>query len=230
MAYRQKKSPNLSVSARRGWCLGFVDDAVSAPARKATAQIAYNTEKANGTTRAGEPPVGLWVPIWFSLSKGPYAGLGHVAWAYNHGNGWIEIHDSETRAGARAVYSNINQVLAWFGNHGIKYLGWSLWVDGAQIIEEYTPPPAPSNGTRKAAKGTARVVVDKLNVRNAPNTGAGIAAQYSRGQTFNYDSYIITNGFVWLSYISYSGARRYVAEGPDNGKATDVYVSGGVSR
>ena len=33
---------------------------------------------------------------------------------------------------------------------------------------------------------------------------------YAPGESFNYDSYIDTNGYRWYSYISYSGQRRYV--------------------
>lgn len=228
MAIRQKTSPNLSVQAVRGWCLKFVDDAVNAPNRQPTAQKSYDIESKNGNIRTGEPPVGLWVPIFFSLTKGAYAGLGHVAWAFNHGNGWIEVHDSETRPGARPVYTNIGQVLAWFGAYAPQYLGWSYWVDGVQVVEDFTPPPS-NNGQRIAHKGTATVLVDALHVRNEPNNDtAVIIATYSKGQVFNYDSYQIADGFVWLSYVSFSGVRRYIAEGPDDGNDSNVWVSGGV--
>lgn len=227
MAFRQKVTPNLGVRAVRGWCLMFVDDAVNAPGRQPTAQKAFETESRNGNLRDGEPPVGLWAPIFFSLTRGPFAGLGHVAWAFNHGNGWIEIQDSETRTGARAVYRNINEVLAWFANHGITYQGWSLWVDGVHVIEEYTPVSS-GDGQRKPAKGTATVLVDALNVRNEPNDESGIVAVYGKGQTFNYDSFVVADGYVWLSYVSFSGVRRYVAEGPNDGNDNNVWVSGGV--
>lgn len=226
MAIRQVTTPRFNVSAIRGWCLKFVDDCVNAPARIATAQASYNREKANGNIRAGDPPVGVWVPIFFALTKGAYAGLGHVAWAYNHGNGWIEVRDSETQAGARAIYSNIGQVLSWFGASGIQYLGWSYWVDGTRAVEDYQLPNAASGSGN--SKGTATVTVDALNVRNSPDDQAAIAATYVKGQKFNYDSYIIADGYVWLSYVSNSGVRRYVAEGPNDGNDNNVWVSGGV--
>lgn len=229
MAYKQLVTPNLGVVATRGWCLKYVDDAVGAQLRQYSAQASYDVEHANGNTRAEEPPVGLWVPIYFSLNKGPYAGLGHVAWAFNHGGGWIEIHDSETRCGARPTYRSITEVLAWFGNYDPRYLGWSVWVDGVQAVEEFTPPPTPDSGL-KPAKGTATVLVDTLNVRNEPSTNSAVVAQYSKGQKFVYDNYCVANGYVWLSYISYSGVRRYVAEGPADNDPNNVYVSGGVSR
>ena len=230
MAIRQKTVPNFGVSAIRGWCLKFVDDTVNAPARKPSAESAYQTELANGNIRGGEPPVGVWVPIFFSLTGGRYAGLGHIALAKNNGNGTIEIRDSETQSGARRIYYSINEVLAWFANHGIIYRGWSYWCDGVKFVEDYTPEPTPANTGLIPAKGTATVAVQALNVRSQPNTASQAVAQYANGQTFNYDSYTIQNGYVWLSYIGQSGQRRYVAEGVFDNNPNNVFVRGGVSR
>lgn len=232
MALRQKTTPNLGVQAKRGWCLMFVDDAVGAPRtnppRTPSAQAAWNVENRNGNTRGGEPPVGVWVPIFFSFNSGQYVGLGHVAWAFNHGNGWIEIHDSETRTGARSVYRNIQEVLSWFGRQSPVYLGWSYWVDGVQAVEEFTPPVTNNTG-RIERKGTATVISNfALPVCNEPTQASPAIALYEKGQSFNYDSYQINDGFVWLSYVSFAGVRRYVAEGPHDGRKDTVWVTGGV--
>ena len=49
------------------------------------------------------------------------------------------------------------------------------------------------------------------NVRSAPSISAPIVAQYGKGDRINYDSVYEGDGYRWLSYISYSGQRRYVA-------------------
>lgn len=234
MAVRQVRTPNINVPAYRGYCLKYLDDGISAPDRQPTATSAYNVELNNGNVRTNDLPIGVWIPIFFDLTTGPYKGLGHIAWALNHGNGWVEIHDSETQAGARAVYRSIAEVLAWFGKQGIVYKGWGLWLDGVQIAEEYTVPnpgeggALPNQGFKKRT-GTATVTVDLLNIRNDPSDDNSIVGSYSKGQTFNYDGFLINDGYVWLSYVSYSGVRRYVAEGPNDGKSDTVWVSGGVA-
>ena len=77
-----------------------------------------------------------------------------------------------------------------------------------------TPAPAPTAGGRIAVPAkTARVTALGLNVRRESSTSSPILATYSQGQTFMYDSYIIANGYVWLSYVGASGNRAYVAEG-----------------
>jgi len=226
MSVQQVKYPVLNVPAIRGYCLKYVDDAVSAPARKPTATSSWQS---NPSKQYSDLPIGVWVPIFFSLPKYPQGDLGHTAWAFNHGNGWVEIHDSETQTGSRAVYRSIVEVEKWFGAYGCKYLGWSTEVDGAKIAQviEDKPSATPDTG-RISAKGTATVVVDALNVRNAPDKNSTSIAVYGNGQKFNYDSYIVTNGYVWLSYVSFDGQRRYVAEGPNDGNSNNVWVAGGV--
>jgi hypothetical protein len=233
MAVRQVTAPNLSVPAWRGYCLMYVDDAGGAPKganRQPNATAAYKVEKANGNIRnTADLPIGVWVPIFFSLPRYPQGDLGHVAWAFNHGNGWVEIHDSETQTGARPVYTSIAQVTAWFGAYGCTYLGYSYWVDGVHAIEDIPSGgnPAPNTGL-VASKGTATVTVDVLNIRNDPSDDNAIIGTYVKGQKFNYDNYQINDGFVWLSYVSYSGVRRYVAQGPNDGNEDTNWVSGGV--
>lgn len=56
-------------------------------------------------------------------------------------------------------------------------------------------------------------IVCSSHVRSEPSLNGEIVATYSKGQVINYDSYCITNGHVWISYIGASGKRRYVATG-----------------
>lgn len=59
--------------------------------------------------------------------------------------------------------------------------------------------------------GQATVLVDNLRVRNAPSLSGEIVAEYNKGEKFYYDSVFKNDGYYWVSYISYSGVRRYVA-------------------
>lgn len=49
---------------------------------------------------------------------------------------------------------------------------------------------------------------------------------YTAGTGFNYDGYIANNGYVWLSYISWAGPRRYIAVGPNDGRADTTWGTG----
>lgn len=100
--------------------------------------------------------------------------------------------------------------------NGESVNGYTTWaeVDGQGWVSmAYTSPikAKPAAPQRVAASGSYRVKYT-TNIRNAPSTNAGIVGTYAPGESFNYDSYIDTNGYRWYSYISYSGQRRYVAK------------------
>ena len=96
---------------------------------------------------------------------------------------------------------NINGYTTWCEVNGVG------WVSMAYTSPVKATPAAPQ---RVAASGSYRVKYT-TNIRNAPSTSAGVVGTYAAGESFNYDSYIDTNGYRWYSYISYSGHRRYVA-------------------
>lgn len=50
-----------------------------------------------------------------------------------------------------------------------------------------------------------------INVRDYPSRSGNIMAQYYVGESFAYDSYVVYDDHIWLSYVSGSGHRRYVA-------------------
>ena len=55
------------------------------------------------------------------------------------------------------------------------------------------------------------VGVEKLNIRNAPSLNSEVVGTYENGDEFNYMEFCYAEGYEWLSYISHSGDRRYVA-------------------
>ena len=100
--------------------------------------------------------------------------------------------------------------------NGENVNGYTTWaeVDGVGWVSmAYTTPvkAAPAAPQRVAASGSYRVKYT-TNIRNAPSTSASVVGTYAAGESFNYDSYIDTNGYRWYSYVSYSGQRRYVAK------------------
>ena len=156
MTLRQTVNPNYGIGATRGWCLQYVDDAISAPNRTYSAQAAYEAANARGWVRANtDMPRGLWSVLFWSIDNGEYAGLGHIALVYVNNQGQMAIHDSEVHAGARQPYGSLQELANWFGSASTRltFLGWSIGVDGRQIIEDYTPPQsAPTSEKPKTKK------------------------------------------------------------------------------
>ena len=138
MTLRQTVNPNYDIGATRGWCLQYVDNAISAPNRTYSAQAAYESAKARGWVSSNtDMPRGLWSILFWSIDNGDYAGLGHVALVYVNDQGKMAIHDSEVHAGARQPYGSLQELANWFGSAGtqLTFLGWSIGVDGVKLIE-----------------------------------------------------------------------------------------------
>ena len=139
MAWKQLVQPNINISARAGMCLEYVDNAINATQRTATAQIAHDTAKQKGWVHGNQNyPRGVWFVMFWSIDNGNYQGYGHVALAFVDGQGNMQIHDSEVHRNARQPYATLSELANWFGSVGTRltYLGWSIGVDGTILIEE----------------------------------------------------------------------------------------------
>ena len=67
--------------------------------------------------------------------------------------------------------------------------------------------------------GTYKILVHGLNVRSKPSLSGSVVASYDKGETVVLDSSFKTaDGWVWGTYISYSGKRRYIAVRSADGK------------
>lgn len=119
--------------------------------------------------------------------------------AYNLGMIWLNNFERPANRNQPARGQQAQYWYQYFQNHG----------GTTAPVEQPTQPSTSGNGTMQQ-RGTFRVAYG-LNVRQAPSTSSAIMARYNGGQSFTYDSKVEANGYLWVSYMSYSGARRYVA-------------------
>lgn len=208
----------------------YVREAFDAPGGVDYAWEAWENVKLKHT--GSDFPTDVSVPIWFSYITGG-ADEGHVAINVPG----IGIYSSPWQGGlGHYIAPSVAELIRIYsdnGAHSMALQGWSEDINGVRVVEAVAAPTLPSAGPLPdtgsiAHKGTATVTVASLNVRTEPSTSAAVVAHYVAGQTFTYDSYIITNGYVWLSYMSTSGARHYVAEGPNDGNEANVWLTGGI--
>lgn len=101
------------------------------------------------------------------------------------------------------------------------------------------PAPAPRVAPRAASVAQAapaaprRVAMTgvfypdrELEVSRDLDPDSPAVAKYQPGAPIRYDSYVLANGYAWISYVSYSGERRFVAVGPDDGSTGTTWGSG----
>ena len=182
MAVRQTYNPNINVGAQSGWCLQYVDDAISSLTRSPNAQTAYLNELNAGRINTGPAPVGIWVVGFLGFSRGQYTEDGHVFLMRKRDDGSIEIHDSEVHSGARGIYNSIEELMNWMGNYGPDYLGFSYCCDGRRIAEDYDE-----------TQPTDRKMEEDGNAREEANTNSAIFQELEKGDVIAMKGYV-TNG------------------------------------
>lgn len=182
MAVRQTYNPNINVGAQSGWCLQYVDDAISSLTRSPNAQTAYLNELNAGRINTGHAPVGIWVVGFLGFSRGQYVEDGHVFLMRKREDGSIEIHDSEVHSGARGIYNSIEELMNWMGNYGPDYLGFSYCCDGRRIAEDYDE-----------TQPTDRKMEEDGNARDEANTNSAIFQELEKGDVIAMKGYV-TNG------------------------------------
>lgn len=104
--------------------------------------------------------------------------------------------------------------------------------DGGEFTTEEDKPVTEkvknNSVVSKELYGAGTVVVSKLNVREQPKTNeSNIVATYEEGDIIYFDSYVVTNGYHWISYVGGSGNRRYVASGTasSDGSSNKEYIN-----
>lgn len=182
MPVRQTYNPNINVGAQSGWCLQYVDDAISAPSRTPSAQAAYLNELNAGRINTGPAPVGIWVIGFLGFSRGIYVDDGHVFLMRKRADGSIEIHDSEVHSCSRSIYNSIEELMNWMGNYGPDYLGYSYCCDGRCIAEDYDE-----------TQPTDRKMEEDGNARDEANTNSAIFQELEKGDVISMKGYV-TNG------------------------------------
>jgi len=182
MAVRQIYNPNINIGAQSGWCLQYVDDAISSLTRSPNAQTAYLNELNAGRINTGHAPVGIWVVGFLGFSRGQYTEDGHVFLMRKREDGSIEIHDSEVHSGARGIYNSIEELMNWMGNYGPDYLGYSYCCDGRCIAEDYDE-----------TQPTDRKLEEDGNARDEANTDSAIFQELEKGDVIAMKGYV-TNG------------------------------------
>ena len=182
MSVRQIYEPNLNIGAQSGWCLQYVDDAISSLTRSPNAQTAYLNELNAGRINTGPAPVGIWVVGFLGFSIGQYVDDGHVFLMRKRADGSIEIHDSEVHSGARGIYNSIEELMNWMGNYGPDYLGYSYCCDGRRIAEDYDE-----------TQPTDRKMEEDGNARDEANTNSAIFQELEKGDVIAMKGYV-TNG------------------------------------
>ncbi|WP_346905995.1 SH3 domain-containing protein, partial [Clostridium sp.] len=101
-----------------------------------------------------------------------------------------------------------------------RYIAWR--VNGGETFG--TIPSGSNKGFTPISETGTFYPNTTINVRDYPSTQGNILAQYTTGESLVYDSYVVNGGYVWLSYLASSGARRYIAWRVNGGETFGTIV------
>ena len=154
------------------------------------------------------------IPAIGSIAWSTEGGYGHVAWVSNVMGDMIEIEEyNYGYTGAynkRVVKANTMTGFIHFkdvsssSNHSTNH-SKPLTNSSINVSNNQTVTVQPTYSTR----GT-HYFKEKAAVKNQPSVNADTLTYYKPGDSVHYDQVIEKDGYKWLSYISYSGNRRYV--------------------
>lgn len=131
MAWKQIKDASMSMGYVGGWCLKYVQDAFGTDHPYPTARAAWDANYGGGN-HAGEPPLGITVPIYLTINGVP---AGHVAIRLS--DGYVA---SSTLSGSHSTpyyHKNIQDLINTYASvyGGMALLGWSEYVGSQRVVE-----------------------------------------------------------------------------------------------
>lgn len=143
--------------------------------------------------------------------------FGHVGYVVEGGEETFTTLETNVDGGAQSLTTGGPMRLCKrrYVGDGMTVTGW-LRINYAKATAQ---PTTSTTGFKKVKdeRATMTVTVNSLNVRNAPSLTGQVVAQYKQGSKINYDSVYEGDGYRWISYVSTSGVRRYVACRDKNG-------------
>ncbi|MEZ7570867.1 GBS Bsp-like repeat-containing protein [Streptococcus anginosus] len=145
------------------------------------------------------------VPARGSVAYYNDGSYGHVAWVADvSGNNVVIEEYNWARANGTFDYSyhtRTQPISAYTG-----YIHFKDLAGGSTPSE----PTKPNTGGTLPSSGTYHFT-DRRGVKAEPKISSPDLAYYDNGYSVTYDKTLIADNYEWISYVSYSGNRRYIA-------------------
>lgn len=135
-------------------------------------------------------------------------GYGHVAWVADVVGSNIVIEEYNWYTNGRMDYSYHTRTQPISSAAGFIHFKDLSGTVSTPIST--TPSTGTSTGGSLPSSGTYRFTSRK-GIKSEPKISSADIAYYDNGSSVNYDKTVVADNYEWISYVSYSGARRYIA-------------------
>ena len=133
-------------------------------------------------------------------------GYGHVAWVADVRGNNVIIEEYNWYINGGYDHSYHTQTLPI--SH---YTGYIHFKDLKGVNTSIPDAPTPTNNTGGSiASSGVYQFTERVSIKAEPKMSAPELAYYEAGNTVNYDKTLQADGYVWISYLSYAGNRRYI--------------------
>ncbi|GGE24379.1 SH3 domain-containing protein [Streptococcus himalayensis] len=156
----------------------------------------------NGIRVDMKPAVGA--VAWFDSYVGGAYGAGHVTWVAEVLGNQVRIEEYNYGNPSHHYNTRIIPANAVSGYIHFKDLGGATAPATSSSATQ-------QGGTNTLASSGVYQFTKRSSVKNVPRVSAPELAAYEAGQSVNYDRVMQADGHRWISYVSFSGVRRYVA-------------------
>lgn len=200
-AYLRSASPDSLVDPWHMYnreCVSFVAYRLSSrnhyelPAGYGSAVSWASDARAHGVTVDNTPAVGS--VAWLAS--------GHVAWVKNVSNGNVEVEEYNWNYNHN-YHADVHPISYYNGYIHFKDLSGSVTTPISTNTGGGSSTAIPSSGQY--------TFTSRTGIKNEPKISSADIAYYDAGSSVNYDQKLTADGYNWISYLSYSGTRRYIA-------------------
>ena len=84
-------------------------------------------------------------------------------------------------------------------------------LEGVGGTSTNVPAPSPATSRHNLPASGTYTFAERSSIKADPHINSPELAYYDKGMSVNYDKVLTSDGYTWLSYLSYAGSRRYVA-------------------
>ena len=108
---------------------------------------------------------------------------------------------------------NYDKVLTADGHQWLSYVtasGARRYVDIATVKATETKPEAKTADKPSLPESGTYTFTGRASIKSEAKVSSPELAYYDKGMSVNYDKVLTADGHTWLSYMTASGARRYV--------------------